>query len=93
MLELLEDEARPRQKPKMEVLLVKSPEVGGYGERGQGKRDGFCECCASRSWQLIAACNEHVLVCSAVVVAVLPHCLPLLATYRCRRSSCSVSAV
>jgi hypothetical protein len=61
MLELLEDEARPRQKPKMEVLLVKSPEVGGYGERGQGKRDGFCECCASRSWQLIAACNEHVL--------------------------------
>lgn len=28
MLELLQDEARPRQKPKMEVLLVKSPEVG-----------------------------------------------------------------
>ncbi|KAL4450214.1 hypothetical protein ABPG77_010883 [Micractinium sp. CCAP 211/92] len=26
MLELLEDEARPRQKPKMEVLLAKSPE-------------------------------------------------------------------
>lgn len=26
MLELLQDEARPRQKPKMEVLLVKSPE-------------------------------------------------------------------
>lgn len=27
MLELLEDEPRPRQKPKMEVLLVKSAEV------------------------------------------------------------------
>lgn len=27
MLETLEDEARPRQKPKMEVLLVKSAEV------------------------------------------------------------------
>jgi hypothetical protein len=29
MLELLEDEPRPRQKPKMEVLMVKSAEVGG----------------------------------------------------------------
>ena len=27
MLELLQDEARPRQKPKMEVLLVKSAQV------------------------------------------------------------------
>ena len=35
MLESLEDEGRPRQKPKMEVLLVKSPEVrGGWARQG-----------------------------------------------------------
>lgn len=35
MLELLQDEARPRQKPKMEVLLVKSPEVRGAQRVGR----------------------------------------------------------
>ena len=60
MLELLEDEARPRQKPKMEVLLVKSPEVGGCREWGQSKGGvvGKMLCCACRPWQHIwhAAC-------------------------------------
>ena len=39
MLEVLQDEARSRQKPKMEVVLVKSAEVGGWvADRGGGHR-------------------------------------------------------
>jgi hypothetical protein len=53
MLELLENEPRPRQKPKMEVLLVKSAEVlreldvfmGGGGESGVAS---------------VEHCNQHV---------------------------------
>lgn len=65
MLEQLEDEGRPRQKPKMEVLLVKSPQVPGRlvaGRLGLGRgcwqdsAAGCCEALAPHPHQPPAAC-------------------------------------